>query len=45
MIVREAVHEQHLGAFAQDDNVELDIVDPHPAAVDCARCHFNGATV
>ena len=34
VVVREAVHEQHLGAFAQDDNVELDIVDPHPAAID-----------
>jgi hypothetical protein len=29
------MHEQHLGALALDDDVELDIVDPHPVAVDC----------
>ena len=35
VVVREAVHEQHVGALALDDDVELDIVHPHPAAVDC----------
>jgi len=35
VVVGEAVHEQHVRAVALDDDVERDIVDPHPAVVDC----------
>ena len=35
VVVREAVHEQHVRALALGDDVELDIVDPDPAVVDC----------
>jgi len=35
VVVGEAVHEQHVRALALDDDVERDIVDPHPAVVDC----------
>jgi hypothetical protein len=37
VVIRKAVHEQHVGALAFGDDVELDTIDPHPAAVDCAR--------
>ena len=35
VVVRETMHEQHGGALALGDDVELDIVDPDPAVVDC----------
>jgi hypothetical protein len=35
VVVRKAVHEQHVGALALDNYVELDIVHPHPEAADC----------
>jgi hypothetical protein len=35
VVVRETMHEQHGRALTLDDDVELDIVDPDPAVVDC----------
>jgi len=34
------MHEQHGWALALGDDVELDIVDPHPAVVDCHVASF-----
>ena len=35
VVVRETVHEQNVRALALGDDVELDIVDPDPAIIDC----------
>jgi len=35
VIVGEAVHEQHIEALALDEDVELNVIEPHQAAVDC----------